>query len=96
MTFAKKTLSSAAIALLMAGGALAVTGGSASARVACNRDGDCWHTDQKVQYPHELGVQVHPDHWYFHQRWNEENNNRHYRDYHDGRGYYKGGVWVTF
>ena len=41
------------------------------------------------------GVQFnyHPDDWYFHQRW--DGNDRHYRDYHEGRGYYKGGVWIT-
>jgi hypothetical protein len=35
----------------------------------------------------------HPDDWYFHQRW--DSGDRHYRDYHEGRGYYKGGVWIT-
>ena len=41
----------------------------------------------------KLSVQVHPDDWYFHQTW--EGSNRHYRDYHAGRGYYKGGLWIT-
>jgi hypothetical protein len=74
----------------MAAGALAATAGTASARVVCNGEGDCWHTDQNYQYP--PGVQIHPDDWYFHQHWDDTH---HYRDYHDGRGYYKGGLWVT-
>lgn len=92
MISAKKTLSTAAIALCMAAGALALTAGAASARMVCNSEGDCWHTDQNVHYPPALGVQIHPDHWYFHQRWDDTH---HYRDYHEGRGYYKGGIWVT-
>jgi hypothetical protein len=34
----------------------------------------------------------HPDDWYFHQHWDAD---RHFRDYHEGRGYYKDGVWIT-
>jgi hypothetical protein len=37
--------------------------------------------------------QTDPDDWYFHQHWDGDRD-RHYRDYHEGRGYYKGGVWV--
>jgi len=79
-------------ALFMAAGALAATTATASARVICNSEGDCWHSDQRVQYPPALGVQIHPDDWYFHQHWDDSH---HYRDYHEGRGYYKGGVWIT-
>jgi hypothetical protein len=92
MISARKALSTTAIALFMAAGALAATAGTASARVVCNAEGDCWHTDQNVRYPRGFGVQVHPDDWYFHQHWDDTH---HYRDYHDGRGYYKGGVWIT-
>jgi hypothetical protein len=93
MVSLKNALSTAAIALLVGSGALIATAGTASARVVCNNTGDCWHTDSNNAYPGTLGVQVHPDDWYFHQTWNGSDN--HYRDYHEGRGYYKSGVWVT-
>jgi hypothetical protein len=89
----KTTLSTTALALLMAAGVLAATASTASAYMACNRDGgDCWHTDKKVKVP-GARFDYHPDDWYFHQTWT--GNDRHYRDYHDGRGYYKGGIWIT-
>jgi hypothetical protein len=90
----KKTLSTAAIALLMGAGALIVTAGTASARMVCNNSGDCWHTDENsnTAYP-GTGYTNHPDDWYFHQTWKDPN--EHYRDYHSGRGYYKSGIWIT-
>ena len=60
MISAKKALSTAAIALCMAAGALAVTAGTASARVVCNSEGDCWHTDQNVRYPRGLACRSIP------------------------------------
>ncbi len=63
----------------------------ASAYVACNADGDCWHTDSRVHVP-GVTFNYHPDDWYFHQTWDA---NHHWRDYHTGRGYWRGGVWVT-
>lgn len=81
---------------LLAGAAVAAGLGifataPAAAYVACNRDGDCWHTEKRVTAP---GVTFawHPDDWYFHQKWDAD---RHFRDYHEGRGYWKGGVWIT-
>ena len=93
MTALKAALSAAAISTLMATGALVTTVAPASAYVACNKEGDCWHTESRPRAP---GIQfnIHPDDWYFHQEW-EGDNNRHYRDYHEGRGYYKGGIWIT-
>jgi hypothetical protein len=90
----KKALSATAIAALMATGALVASAGAASAYMACNREGgDCWHTDKRDRVP-GVHFDYHPDDWYFHQKW-EGNNERHYRDYHEGRGYYKGGIWIT-
>src|SRR5580700_2621444 len=40
----KKILATASFATLVGIGTLAATG-SASAYVACNREGDCWHTE---------------------------------------------------
>ena len=93
MILVKSVLSTAAIALLMGTGALVTTAGTASARVVCNNSGDCWHTDQRVKYPPSVRMQIYPDDWYFHQTWT--GSSEHYRDYHEGRGYYKGGVWIT-
>jgi hypothetical protein len=91
----KKTLGGAATAALLGLGALALSAGSASAYVVCNAAGDCWHTDRHYNYNSDVGAQYHPDDWYFHQDW-AHSNDRHYRDYHDGRGYYKNGLWITF
>src|SRR5450432_4248138 len=86
----KKALSATALAALMATGALAATIVPASAYMACNREGgDCWHTESKVRAP-GVRFDYHPDDWYFHQKW--DGGDRHYRDYHEGRGYYKGGL----
>jgi hypothetical protein len=63
----------------------------ANAYLACNRSGDCWHTDRKVA-PRGERFDYHPDDWYFHQRWDADKD-RHYRDYHEGRGYYESGEW---
>ena len=82
---------------LVAGAALAAAGlvfstFGASAYVVCNHDGDCWHTESRYHYPGS-GYTFHPDDWYFHQTWGSD---RHWHDYQKGRGYWKGGVWVTF
>jgi hypothetical protein len=92
MTSLNKALSTTVLATIIATGALAITAGTASAYMACNHDGDCWHTDKKARAP-GVTFDYHPDDWYFHQTWTGSNN--HYRDYHEGRGYYKSGVWVT-
>ena len=76
--------------------ALAVLGsaGSASAYIACNHDGgDCWHTDRRVHAP-GVTFDFHPDDWYFHRHWDNDRDH-HWREYHEGRGYYRGGVWIT-
>ncbi len=75
----------------IAAGALAVSAGGASAYVACNRDGDCWHTESRVHAP-GIRFDFHNDDWYFHQKWDDH---RHWRDHHDGRGYWRNGLWIT-
>ncbi len=62
---------------------------SASAYVACNRGGDCWHTTERYNYRPGFGISIHDDNWKWrghHYRWHE----------HDGRGYWRNGLWVTF
>jgi hypothetical protein len=90
----KHVLSATAIAGLMSAGALVIATAPAAARVVCNNTGDCWHTDSAPARVPGIQFNVHPDDWYFHQTW-EGNNDRHYRDYHEGRGYYRSGVWIT-
>jgi hypothetical protein len=89
----KQAISATGFATLMGIGALVAAAAPASAYVACNHEGgDCWHTDKKVRAP-GVSLDYHPDDWYFHQKW-EGDNTRHYRDYHEGRGYYRNGIWI--
>ena len=92
MLFLKTAVSAAAITLLMGSGALVATTAPASARMVCNDSGDCWHTESSYRYPGR-GYSRHNDDWYFHQTWNDQ---RHYREPHEGRGYYRSGVWIGF
>ena len=81
------------IKTLLLGGLLAVAvAAPASAYVACNRDGDCWHTESRYRAP-GVRFDYHPDDYYFQQRWDD--GRRHFRDQHEGRGYYRSGVWIT-
>ena len=75
-------------------GALTALAAPASAYVTCNRDGDCWHTERRDRAP-GIRFNYHPDDWYFHQRW-EGDERRHWRDRHEGRGYWRNGLWITF
>jgi len=69
-------------------GALVLSAGSASAEIVCNDDGDCWHVTERVEYPAELKLRVHPDDW----KWTEHDHYR-WRE-HTGRGYWRDNVWV--
>jgi len=69
---------------------LVLSATTASAEVACNREGECWHVRDHHEYRPEWGVIVHPDEW----RWA---GNEHYRWHeHEGRGYWRNGAWVEF
>jgi hypothetical protein len=94
MTF-KKVLAVAALASTMGVSALALSAGAASAAVVCNSAGECWHTDHHYRYDRAVGAQYHPDDWYFHNDWQHDKAHQ-WRDYHEGRGYYRSGVWVAF
>jgi hypothetical protein len=63
---------------------------SASARIACNNDGVCWHVHEDWAFPPGAGVVIHPDDW----RWKD---NEHYswRE-HAGRGFWNGDRWQVF
>ena len=85
-----KSMMQGAMAALIGLGTLAAATTGASARVVCNRDGDCWHTHDRYDYPAGFGITVHNDNW----RWRHHD---HYRWHeHEGRGYWRNGVWITF
>ncbi|MBL6938797.1 MAG: hypothetical protein ISS15_09325 [Alphaproteobacteria bacterium] len=81
----------AAVAAIGAG-AFALTTGSASAYIACNDVGDCWHVTDQYTYPTESRVIVHGDDW----RWTDSDTVRYHWREHDGRGYWRGGIWIGF
>jgi hypothetical protein len=82
------TLKTLLISAAVATGALAATAGSASAYVVCNRAGDCWHTTERYHYRPTFGLTIHQDNWRMNHRF-------HWRE-HDGRGYWRNGLWITF
>lgn len=79
-----------AVSGAMVAGILAASTTGASAYVVCNRDGDCWHVHDRYDYRPEFGLVVHPDHW----RW-RAHDRYHWRE-HEGRGYWRSGVWISF
>ncbi len=88
MKIAAKT----AIAAAVVAAGVALSASSASAYVACNGEGECWHVHRHAAYNYAptVGVVVHPDSW----RWGATD---HYRWHdHAGRGYWRNGVWIRF
>jgi hypothetical protein len=95
MTFFKKLLFSGAAIAGTALGSVAMSAGPASAYVVCNREGDCWHTERRYHAP-GITFEYHPDDWYFHRHWDADHDHHWRNEYHEGRGYWHNGVWVTF
>jgi hypothetical protein len=85
-----KTFGKMTFAALMGVSALTLIATSASARIVCNEDGDCWHVTTDYNYRPEFKLTVHPDDW----KWKE--GERHAWREHEGRGYWHGGVWRDF
>ena len=71
-------------------GAILAMAAPASAYVSCNRYGDCWHTTDRYTYRPVWGITVHDDNW----RWRHRDHYR-WRE-HEGRGYWRSGVWINF
>jgi hypothetical protein len=69
---------------------LIMTATAARAEVACNREGECWHAREHAEYRPEWGVNVHADDW----KWGAADKYR-WRE-HEGRGYWRNGIWVGF
>ena len=86
-----RTFTKAIIAAAVAAGAASL-GATASADIVCSTaDNVCWHVHRHhYEYKPDFGVVVHPDSWTWstddHYTWKE----------HEGRGYWRDGVWVTF
>ena len=76
-----------------AAGLLAATSTPASADVACNRWGECWHVhDRYANYPANLGIVFHEDGW----RGDHGRRWRWRHDMADDHGYYRHGGWHRF
>ncbi|HYS45795.1 MAG TPA: hypothetical protein VEM35_05125 [Rhizomicrobium sp.] len=89
------TIKSLVFGAVIGASALTAMAVPASAYIACNRFGDCWHTESRYRPP-GMRFDYHPDDWYFHERWDGDER-RHWRsDYHRDRGYYRNGLWITF
>jgi len=71
---------------------LAIGASAASAAIVCNREGDCWHAKQRYSYRPEFGLTVHPDRW----KWAEREHDKFRWREHEGRGYWRDGVWKEF
>jgi hypothetical protein len=69
---------------------LALMSSTASAEIACNREGDCWHVRETHHFQPEHGVVIHPDDW----KWAEHEHDRYRWREHEGRGYWHEGHWV--
>ena len=70
---------------------------------ASTRDADvilaigCRFSD-RITSSYRPGVtfEYHPDDWYFHRSWSDRGDRMHWRDHHEGQGYWRNGVWITF
>ncbi|HUO91285.1 MAG TPA: hypothetical protein VMU22_00100 [Rhizomicrobium sp.] len=85
-----KTIIKLASAALLGVAAAAITATSASAWIACNREGECWHVHNRYAYRAEYGVVIHPDNW----RWRRHEHFVFHE--HEGRGYWHNGIWISF
>jgi hypothetical protein len=81
----KKILSAAVVGA----GVMVMSTFGASAAIVCQGH-VCWHVHDVYDFPHEAGVVVHEDDWHWgrHERYA-------FRE-HEGRGYWRGGRWVTW
>ena len=79
-----------ALAALIVGCGFAFASTTASAAIACNSAGDCWHVHGDYTFHPDFGVIVHPNDWAWkegeHYKWRE----------HEGRGYWHGDSWTEF
>ena len=86
----KSWLKSTVLTAMAAVGVIAATAPSASAYIACNRYGECWHVHQRWAYPRGAGIVFHADNWRFARRGWRWAGDR------DDRGYWNHGAWRRF
>src|ERR1700744_1099648 len=84
-----KILAKKLIGAAMGAGVLALSSVGASAAIVCQGN-VCWHTHEAYDFPHEAGIVVHEDNWHWGPREKFT-----FRE-HEGRGYWRGGKWVTW
>lgn len=91
----KTWLGTGAVAAVLAVGGVVAIPSTASADVACNSGGECWHVQQRYSdYPPGLHVQFYGDNW---RREHEHDTHYHWmKDRDPDRGYYEHGEWHTF
>jgi hypothetical protein len=82
-----KVLSKTILGAAIGAGILALSGVSASAAIACSGN-VCWHTHETYVYPKSARIVVHEDSW-------RASPKIVFKE-HEGRGYWRGGVWTTW
>jgi hypothetical protein len=86
----KNLLKKSAVTTLLGASAVALLTTAASAAIVCNADNECWHVKHPYKYRPEFGLVVHEDGW----RWGPAEKFT-WRE-HEGRGYWRNGVWIRF
>lgn len=90
------SLRTGAAAAILAAGAMVISAGGASADVACNSAGECWHVKQRPSvslYPPGIGIQFYGDDW---RKAHEHDSHYRWMRDRDDRGYYSRGEWHEF
>ena len=85
-----KSFTKLAVVAALSIGSLAISTLSASAAIVCNREGECWHVRGRYEARPEFGLTVHENNW----RWGGGEKYK-WRE-HEGRGYWRNGVWIRF
>jgi hypothetical protein len=75
------------IAAVMGAGIAAFSASSALAYVACSGN-TCWHVKERYKYPARSKVIIHEDNW-------TPSAGVTFKE-HEGRGYWRGGVWTSW
>jgi hypothetical protein len=91
MSSLRQRFVSAALCGATAAGALAVSTTPASAYVACNSVGECWHVRDRYTYPAVPGIVIHDDGWVF-----DRPGYYHWAHDRPGRGYWWHNHWRRF
>ena len=93
MQLTRKRFAQIAMACAFGAGLSVAASSSASAYVACNSSGDCWHTEDRVTFP-GVTLSFHDDGWRDqhredkHWHWHDTDNDH---DWH--HGYWDHGEW---